>query len=378
MSKHDLDIVHSLEAETFLHMVTKGFYSNSYIGLWMYESIGREWDEMRAWAEGMKKEINPQTCTWSIGIWEWVYGIETNKTLQLEYRRQRILAKILETKPVNPEVIRRGVARITDCDVNITDFAGPYRFALAIHMKEDGDALPYESVREYVRMVKPSHLAAFLTWMFWIVINSKQLEQFLTPQIWMHWYIPFWKAPLLNSTKRYDLVLGIKNGVKFHIKEIIDTDRLYINISSCFNVHEKIYGINVLFRFDGFNFWNLVGSITGNHNMPLKITVSAYINVKQAIYTDCLINGVVKVYTEEKTGTAVISRATVVFWQPSSHTPENTGQPVTRVKYMAKILSSEIIGQASITSKRNLHYLNGLKRVDGSRVLNAFYGKESI
>ena len=38
--------------------MTKGFYSNSYTGLWIYEVIGREWDEMRAWAEGMKgKEI---------------------------------------------------------------------------------------------------------------------------------------------------------------------------------------------------------------------------------------------------------------------------------------------------------------------------------
>ena len=80
MSKPDLDIIHSPEAETFLRMVTKGFYDNSYIGLWMYEVIGREWDEMRAWAEGLKTEINPQTCTWSVAIWEWVYGIESDET----------------------------------------------------------------------------------------------------------------------------------------------------------------------------------------------------------------------------------------------------------------------------------------------------------
>ena len=57
MSKPDLDtIIQSPEAETFLGMVTKGFYSNSYTGLWMYEVIGREWDEMRGWAEELQNE----------------------------------------------------------------------------------------------------------------------------------------------------------------------------------------------------------------------------------------------------------------------------------------------------------------------------------
>ena len=89
MSKPDLDtIIQSPEAETFLGMVTKGFYSNSYTGLWMYEVIGREWDEMRGWAEELQNEIHPQTCTWSVAIWEWVYGIEPDETLPLEYRRQ--------------------------------------------------------------------------------------------------------------------------------------------------------------------------------------------------------------------------------------------------------------------------------------------------
>lgn len=157
MSKPDLDIIHSPEAETFLRMVTKGFYDNSYIGLWMYEVIGREWDEMRAWAEGMKIEINPQTCTWSVAIWEWVYGIESDETLKLEYRRQRILAKILGTKPINPEVIRRGVAALTGAEVEVEDFSGPYRFDVVMHPTEA--PLPYAKVFRYIREIKPAHLA---------------------------------------------------------------------------------------------------------------------------------------------------------------------------------------------------------------------------
>lgn len=163
MSKPDLleGIIRSPSAKTFLRMVTKGFYDNSYIGLWMYEVIGREWDEMRKWAEGLKDEINPQTCTWSIGIWEWVYGIETDESLPIEYRRQRILAKIIGVRPINPEIIRRGVAALIGGEldeVEVNDFVGPYRFEVLLH-PSGKSPFPYIKIFEYIREIKPSHLA---------------------------------------------------------------------------------------------------------------------------------------------------------------------------------------------------------------------------
>ena len=160
MSKPDMDnIITSPEAEAFLRMVTKGFYHNSFMGLWIYEVIGREWDEMRAWAEGMKEEIHPQTCTWSIPIWEWVYGFEPDDTLQLEYRRQRILAKIVAVKLINPEIIRRGVAALIGAEpenVEVDPKAGPYRFDVIIH--PTGAPFPYNRIAPYIREIKPSHL----------------------------------------------------------------------------------------------------------------------------------------------------------------------------------------------------------------------------
>lgn len=162
MSKPDLDtIIQSPEAEAFLGMVTKGFYGNSYTGLWMYEVIGREWDEMRRWAEGLQDEIHPQTCTWSVAIWEWVYGIEPDETLPLEYRRQRILSKIVGVKPINPEVIRRGVTALiggADGEVEVNDFVGPYRFEVILH-PSGKNPLNYAKIFTYIREIKPSHLA---------------------------------------------------------------------------------------------------------------------------------------------------------------------------------------------------------------------------
>ena len=159
MSEKYREIIRSGEAEAFLRMVTKGFYDNSYTGLWIYEVIGREWDDMRTWAEGLKNEINPQTCTWSVGIWEWVYGVETDESLALELRRQRILAKIIGTKPINPEVIRRGVAALAGIprlNVGVRDFTGPYSFA--VDMRPTRGMIPYGRIAAYLYRIKPAHL----------------------------------------------------------------------------------------------------------------------------------------------------------------------------------------------------------------------------
>lgn len=161
MPKPDLEnIITSPEAEMFLQMVTKGFYNSSFMGLWMYEVIGREWDEMRAWAEGLKDEIHPRTCTWSMPIWEWVYGIPEDSVLPLEYRRQKILAKIAGTTMINPELIRRGIATLTGQDlgnIEVRDFAAPYSFQVRItaSLRE----YPASEILRWVREVKPSHLA---------------------------------------------------------------------------------------------------------------------------------------------------------------------------------------------------------------------------
>lgn len=160
MSERTKDIIQSPEAEAFLRMVTKDFYADSYTGLWIFEVIGREWDDLRAWTDGIILEANPQTCTWSMDIWEWMYGLPTNASQPMEIRRINLMAKIQSKKPINPEILRLGVAAMTGLEkesVEVTDFSGPYRFKITI--KESPRAFPAKDMRKWVRETKPSHLA---------------------------------------------------------------------------------------------------------------------------------------------------------------------------------------------------------------------------
>lgn len=157
MTKPALDIIRSPEAEAFLHSVTQGFYNQSYIGLWMYEVMGREWDELREWSEGMRTEIHPQTCTWSIGIWEWVYGFEPDESLTLEERRRRVLSRIFSTRPINPEVLRRGITATAGAETEVIDFVAPYTFSVTLRITNN--PIPMERILRYIYETKPAHLS---------------------------------------------------------------------------------------------------------------------------------------------------------------------------------------------------------------------------
>lgn len=171
MPKPELDIIHSTEAETFLRSVTKGFYNQSFIGLWIYEVIGREWDELRKWSDGMHTEIHPQTCTWSIAVWEWVYGFEPDESLTLEERRRRILSKVFSIRPINLEALRRGISAVSGAEAEVKDFVAPYRFSVMLNTTDN--PIPMEHILRYICETKPAHLSvASVKVMFPIIENT--------------------------------------------------------------------------------------------------------------------------------------------------------------------------------------------------------------
>ena len=211
------------------------------------------------------------------------------------------------------------------------------------------------------------------------------LEEMDVTKIRLHTQLNFWGCDILNGTrlldgsvlvdakKRYNLVLGIKNGIKFNISENMDTDRVYINILSCFNVHENINGLKAVFKLGCSGLWFPV-NVPGGYNIPLKMSVPVKASVLQDMDTVSLANGIIKVQAEEKTGVAAVSRAAVNFWQDGSKGKALTAGTMHIVA--AKV--SETLGDVTITYRRNLCYLDGSEPLDGSRLVNAFYKKESV
>jgi hypothetical protein len=139
-------------------MVTEGFYDRSRLALWLFEAIGREWDDMAAWARTLRNECLPQTCTWSIAIWEFVHGYEPDDALTLDYRRRRLLARRLSRPPVTPARMEAVLSAITGCPVHITENYAPYTFRVEVD-ESNGAAYDYKAAFKTLREIKPSHLS---------------------------------------------------------------------------------------------------------------------------------------------------------------------------------------------------------------------------
>ena len=139
-------------------MVTSGFYDRSYIGLWLFEVIGREYDDMAMWAREVRREAFPQTCTWSIAIWEFVYGIDPDDTLPLDFRRERILSRRLSRPPINPARIEATLSALTGEPVSITENVAPYTFAVTVG-ETDETIYDFRAALKQLRQMKPSHLS---------------------------------------------------------------------------------------------------------------------------------------------------------------------------------------------------------------------------
>ena len=163
LAEKALDIIKSPAAAKMLDMVTYGFYDRSRVALWMFETIGREYDDMEKWTLELRYEIFPQTCTWGMPIWEFVHGFEPDSSKSLEWRRKRVMAHRLSHPPINPARIETALTELTGTRVKIKEFVAPYVFQVDAHEcgSRDGASFifDYLDAVRLLRGMKPSHLS---------------------------------------------------------------------------------------------------------------------------------------------------------------------------------------------------------------------------
>lgn len=130
-------------------------YGDSYVGLWIYESIGGVLKEVVDIAEALKSEGNPATSVLLLDYWEKYYQLPTDPTLTTEQRQQRIIAKIRQRGPLNPTVLAQMVsAALGGVPVEITERYAKNTFL--VNIREVVDSInPAVAVLE---QRKPAHL----------------------------------------------------------------------------------------------------------------------------------------------------------------------------------------------------------------------------
>jgi uncharacterized protein YmfQ (DUF2313 family) len=133
------------------------FYDKSELTQWLFEAIGREYDELTAIAWSFYLQLSPITATWAIGIWEKSVGIAPDSTTPLAVRRNAVMAQLTKRPPLSPYKIEQLAGAFCGETATVTENTDPYTCSIKI-TATSGIPLDLNGVTALLRRVKPSHI----------------------------------------------------------------------------------------------------------------------------------------------------------------------------------------------------------------------------
>lgn len=132
-------------------------YGDSFIGLWLFQVMGAEWDAVRKWCREIGPQTVPHTATWSLDFWEQEYGIPKDPAMGTAQRRKRILSYMRDRAPMNPVTLGR-IASVAaaNAEAEIEELTGPNHFTVWISALPN--AADVEKITAAVKRAKPAWL----------------------------------------------------------------------------------------------------------------------------------------------------------------------------------------------------------------------------
>lgn len=411
----------SQSAQNMLATVTPGFYDQSYVGKWLYQVMGLEFDEAeRLIAEELPLQFFPETATWGLMYHELKWGLPVRDYLSYDERRKLIYEKRDQRAPMTPYRIETMLANVTGFWANIADIhdGGKYGYKVShpntfIAVFVGDGSLNTKAVKRLLDSAKQSHTTYTIIDRMDTVLDCTTLEQMLLRNINIKAAVPFWRAALLDgsgyldgsmlldSMREYDLILGLmyRQG-EFYTPQSIDLSRMRIWLQ--YGVTEQYTGLKsrqemaVYFwpalRLDGSVL--LDGSETLNWSRQdwpaaIKYRLGRLFTQNEAIIRRLRIPLKTELSEDYASG-RVEYDGEVHFWTTlkldgsakldGSELLDKSRQPwpVSAAVASTTPRISEEIGDVTLITRKDLAYLNGSLRLDGTRILDSEYHKEAI
>ncbi len=361
----------SSSALRMLDDVSTGFYENSYVGKWLYQVMGLEYDDAFILTQTLPEQFFPETATWGLRYHEEKWGLPIRESLEDEERRRLIYQKRDYRAPMTPHRMEYYLqnatgfaARISDCHDPGDDGWHPAHPNIFRAVFEGEGTLDVKKAKELLKKIKQSHTTFFIYDKVADVMDNRNLEQMLLWKLTMRTQVPFWGCYIFDGAwnldgsvqlcqkRRYDLRLGLKYymGIFYELAAL----------------HTKL--------FDGT--WNLDGSVCLD---------AAYRSFRVKIYG--------KIESANKLGNPSV-RETLAFIMDFWRLIYFDGRwkldgkaclDATRCRMEAAVKThivvngnTEEIRDGLVEIRRNLWFLDGNVAMDGSRILNAMYRREVL
>lgn len=230
MEKFDLEnFPTSYSAQQMLSYVSDGFYDASYVGKWIYQVMGVEYDDALKIAEELPKQFFPETATWGLMYHEIKWGLPLRPNLSYDERRKLIYQKRDCRAPMTPYHMENYLAKMTGFEVHIADvndpgdygFVVPHPNVFKVYFLGEG-TVDSKLVREMLDRLKQSHTTYSINDRIEIEVDSRNLEEIVLRNIRFQILVSFWDcyvfdgswrldgSVILNAQRRYNLVFGLK------------------------------------------------------------------------------------------------------------------------------------------------------------------------
>lgn len=421
MEKFDIENFPTSEsAKKMLSYVTEGFYDKSYVGKWLYQVMGLEYDAALKIAEELPYQFFPETATWGLMYHEIKWGLPVRKNLSYEERRRLVYQKRDNRAPITPYRMEKTLKDITGFDVRIADINDPgdYGF-VALHpnvfkayFMGEG-TLDSKKAHEALDKLKQSHTTYTVNDRTEIVVDSSNLEKMILRKVIFKAQLLFWDCYVFNGEwnldgsinldahRRYNLVLGFKylmvdipNQMAVELVRELFKTKAYTEESSDVSKVSNRFAISFwnIRMYDGT--WLLDGSqrLWEYRNYDLQIAMKNYLHgaeIDEQVRASVAMN--YNLQTETAAEAGVKSLLFVDFWRTLYLDGEVllNGQNILnnsrgRMKAAISTLLSldnseqEQLETAVVTKTRDYWFFDGELTLNGSRNLNSIYRKETV
>ncbi|MCI8285455.1 MAG: DUF2313 domain-containing protein [Firmicutes bacterium] len=218
-------------------------YEDAYVALWLFEVIGEALSDVEFWTDEFKKQVVPQTATWSLPMWESRYGINIDKSLSDEQRqRQIVLKRSSGHSPMNVKRLEKIASMAAGGECRIEEYTGPNRFTL--HFMNIPGTVNVQRVRRAVNEAKQAHLIYKVDDRTEMEFDNTDLEQIILNRIRFHTGILFWRyycfdgswnldgSLLLGQTRIYSLSASVKFISQIKSKDIEEIGNVTVTNNS--------------------------------------------------------------------------------------------------------------------------------------------------
>lgn len=126
----------------------------------LQNAIGVEIEKARAAADDLLAQLNVDTATWGLNLWENAYGLQAQVSESLDIRRRRIKSKRRAIGTTTVEKIRSTAQSFSDSDgiVEVTEHNPEYRFEIR-YIETLGLPPDMKDLTAAIEEIKPAHLA---------------------------------------------------------------------------------------------------------------------------------------------------------------------------------------------------------------------------